>query len=170
MPRWKKRVAAKSRRAKPIARKSAAAPKIIVVLKKRQLKLPACKRKKKHVRPRLRLSVRLRPPLWQPQLLWMMMRIVVRAVTRVAVPLHLDVNRASQFSDWRRVGVAEPVGQVERGVAVLAQAVDQLERFLAVGYLDADINVGFAGGVVAVVEFESKIKIPPYYTTYGVVS
>jgi hypothetical protein len=45
------------------------------------------------------------------------------------------------------------VGQVERRVAVLLQAVDQLQRLLAVTDLDADENVGFAGGVVAVVEF-----------------
>ena len=43
------------------------------------------------------------------------------------------------------------VGQVERRVAVLLQAVDHLQRFLAVGDLDADEDVGLGGGVVAVV-------------------
>ena len=45
------------------------------------------------------------------------------------------------------------VGQVQSRVAVLLQALDQFQRFLAVTDLDADENMGFAGGVVAVVEF-----------------
>ena len=45
------------------------------------------------------------------------------------------------------------VSQVQCRVAVLLQAVDQLERFLAIDHLDADKNVRLAGGVVAVVEF-----------------